>query len=217
MNEYLVPSTVWSPIGRNSKSMAKYLELEITHAYDSGSCGVFVVRDANNNFLLKLPKVCPLDGTVSFSLEQISAEARVLPILEGIQGISKGIASYRAKKGFVYGAANFLFPFLAPVRDYVGVLKEYIHGRPLTVEQALEYSGEVERILREAHSVGVAGFDVQEANIILSEEKRPYLIDMGTCITKRDDMDQFRHQKNRDLSLLEDLVLMGEELARLSA
>ena len=58
-------------------------------------------------------------------------------------------------------------------------LKKFIGGRPLPLDQALEFSLEIADALAEAHRRNVIHRDIKSSNIMLNERNQPKILDFG--------------------------------------
>jgi eukaryotic-like serine/threonine-protein kinase len=67
------------------------------------------------------------------------------------------------------------------VMQYVDgkTLKKFIGGRPLPLDQALEFSLEIADALAEAHRRNVLHRDIKSSNIMLNERNQPKILDFG--------------------------------------
>lgn len=187
------------------RNLIKNLGFKTVSRLTPASCVVYQVKDMKRYRIIKFS--APSD---KWTLRHILKENEALKRAQGIDGIVQRIEFYDQRK---------LCQLDSPYGDVVGLLKEYIPGK--TLEQikdsairlpkafitGSENQKMLESAVKELHQRGIAYLDLTPRNIIISQSKKPYIIDPGTAILKEEvSKIRFLKEKQRDLKCLEWLL-----------
>ena len=134
---------------------------------NGGQSHTYIIEKDGVQMLLKQPSSSKLSREQRFRFHQ---EAEALQILDG-QGAPK-VLDYEFEDDEAYILMELI----------VGkTLGDFVNGKPLKQEIALDILGKLVKIISKIHEIGMQHRDIKPDNIIVHENGDVYLIDFGLC------------------------------------
>ena len=137
-------------------------------------------------------------------------EDHILHFLGRVEGVQNRVTRFHKVQGVGTAIKNFFSGEGLCCDQEIALIKEYVPGRALREGEYLSerLGSELERVVSDVHSRGVAGFGIKRENVIMSENHNiPYLIDLGHGDVFRDRKSaKFRLAVRSDLEDLKNVI-----------
>lgn len=163
-------------------------ELNLVRKFPLGSTQVYQVERAGQFYVLKTSEI-----DCCFGSKHIAKEREALKRAERVEGITHLIGEYSPE-------------------GHIALLKEYAEswdiqeGRKPNLRVRKKLIADLERTIKELHSLGMANLDISQNNVVLAPDFSSIkIIDLGFCSFSDDPLPrgEFQRMKKGDLQILE--------------
>lgn len=178
-----------APAIRTREDLCHWNQIPLKNARSWFTPDVILLEREDRRLVLKDVRRRPLLFRVLWCRKAIAREARVMERLRGMGAV----------------------PGLVARLDADGFVMEWLDARPLPARRLAEELGtsffqELERVVRDMHSRGVAHGDLRRRNILVTPDRQPRIIDFETAVL--DGQGALRHKAFRFASRVDDLTVL---------
>ncbi|MFH1589013.1 MAG: hypothetical protein ABIB43_00405 [archaeon] len=178
---------------RQNKKIIRNLGYRIVDEMSQGLCDVYLVKENNSNKeVFRTLKIATDSRTSGY--RHILTENKVLDGLKKVNGVAKKI-DY---KHILISRNNALV-----------LVKEFIEGETLFDKYCKfdkQQQKSLEQTVNSIHRVGFAQLDLKSQNIVIADNKKPYLIDLGTAVSRKSMSPvAFANYEKKDIERLENI------------
>lgn len=160
------------------ESFIKSAGYNIVEQFWPSSCLVYRVSNGLEEKIFKMPE----NRREEIDKQQILSEFKTLKRAENVEGIPK------VKQLFYEPIPLGKSPIEFQKQRLIGLIKDYIKGKPFEENKPISknYKRDLRNVVNSLHNSGLSNIDLTQRNVILGDDGKIYLIDLGFVLSKNE-------------------------------